>query len=288
MPCSQINLLTDGLGKVGQVCGSGDVLVTELAGMGYEDETRGEVGLGEKSIGLTSGPIIDKLDNLILNSLGPKGIMTNENLSANNSASCDGDMEVGVNHLNPSPVKNKQGKFRRPSPSLLPFMGPRCLRFADAINNSVLMNKKRRPGVSVTESTESHAIVSKGVTANSGEGFSQQQMAVEQVNHLVEHPIQNTEGFELSIVLPFHSDTIADSGVRLLLNEESLNDVEGFIEARDDPVIMELEAQTLLGKQQELGVNFEINEELPVKRMINMEVRDRGKLPEEQELIGFQ
>ncbi|MCH97949.1 endonuclease/exonuclease/phosphatase family protein [Trifolium medium] len=61
-----------------------------------------------------------------------------------------------------------------------------------------------------------------------------------------------------------------------MLGEDSLKDVDGFIAARDSPLVIELEAQRLLNDQQELGMNFDREEELPVNRMTTMEGRDKS------------
>jgi hypothetical protein len=102
-----------------------------------------------------------------------------------------------------------------------------------------------------------------------------------------QHPIN--EGFELTVVLPFHNTEGTSSGVCHLLNEESLKDVDGFIEARQSPMVIEMEAKKLLSNQQELGVNFDHRkEDLPVIKMVDMEARDRGKMVVDQESNGNQ
>jgi hypothetical protein len=88
--------------------------------------------------------------------------------------------------------------------------------------------------------------------------------------------------------LPFQNGSRLESGLHLLLDDNSVKDVEGFIAARDSPTIIELEAKKLLQDQQELGFNFNSTEELPVDRMVNMEGRDREKRPLGQEQDGFQ
>jgi hypothetical protein len=80
----------------------------------------------------------------------------------------------------------------------------------------------------------------------------------------------------------------SSSGVRQLLNEDTIKDVDGFILARDDPETIDQEARKLLANQQELGFNFDQMQDLPVDRMVTMEVRDRGKLPIGQESNGLQ
>jgi hypothetical protein len=73
-----------------------------------------------------------------------------------------------------------------------------------------------------------------------------------------------------------------------LLNEDSIKDVEGFLEAHDSPTVQKLEAQKLLCNQQEVGINFDAKEALPINRMVNMEVRDREKSKLDLEANGFQ
>jgi hypothetical protein len=99
---------------------------------------------------------------------------------------------------------------------------------------------------------------------------------------------QNPQGIDLAVVLPFHNGPGLDSRIHLLLNDESLKDVDGFIATRDSPTVIELEAKQLLNNQQEFGVIFDPKQELPVDRMMNMEVRDQGRLPLGQESDGFQ
>jgi hypothetical protein len=103
----------------------------------------------------------------------------------------------------------------------------------------------------------------------------------------VEHH-HNTQGLDLSVCLPFHVGIASSSGVKHLLGEDSIKDVDGFITARDNPESIAQEARQLLTKQQELGINFVQRQDLPIDRMVTMEVRDREKLPIEQESNGFQ
>ncbi|MCH96512.1 endonuclease/exonuclease/phosphatase family protein [Trifolium medium] len=59
---------------------------------------------------------------------------------------------------------------------------------------------------------------------------------------------------------------------------ESVEDVDGFLTKRKDPVALNLEAEQLLEIQSGLGISFDDREGKPVARMIELEVRDRDKL----------
>jgi hypothetical protein len=185
--------------------------------------------------------------------------------------------------------QGRQGKFYKVHTPFPHMFGPRCLRFAGVINNSASVRKQRKS----TES-ESLALVSQiqafededCVAAEQGEslglvvGDSTKQVEVEQ-HH-------NSQGLDLSVCLPFPVGNASSSGVRQLLNEDTIKDVDGFILARDDPETIDQEARKLLANQQELGFNFDQMQDLPVDRMVTMEVRDRGKLPIGQESNGLQ
>jgi hypothetical protein len=87
----------------------------------------------------------------------------------------------------------------------------------------------------------------------------------------------------LEVVLPFHCETRAQSGVDLLLCEDSIHNVEGFITGRENPEAKFLEAQRLLVEQETVGLNFDQREAAPIGRMVDMEVRDRVEFSKNQE-----
>jgi hypothetical protein len=99
---------------------------------------------------------------------------------------------------------------------------------------------------------------------------------------------QQVPEMELMVCLPFGNSQRADSGIQHLLNEESLKNVDGFIETRESPRLIELEANKLLEDQQVLGVNFNLEKEVPVEKMVKMEARDKSKLQLNQESNGVQ
>jgi hypothetical protein len=76
-------------------------------------------------------------------------------------------------------------------------------------------------------------------------------------------------------VLPFEPGINSQSGLNLLLCEDSLQDVDGYIEARNNPEAKALEAQKLLCEQKKVGFSFDQNVVAPIGRMMDMEDRDR-------------
>ncbi|MCI48400.1 hypothetical protein A2U01_0069643, partial [Trifolium medium] len=55
----------------------------------------------------------------------------------------------------------------------------------------------------------------------------------------------HSEGLDLAVVLPFGNVSASQSWVELLLDEESLIDVDGVLAARDNPMTKELEVKKL-------------------------------------------
>jgi hypothetical protein len=293
IPCAEEQLVVcENEGPVEEGIGSGCNFGVGLVDPGCDVEGRSDLGpvlcCGpcEEEIpfiactGNQRGPIIESLDNLISKSVPcPKETPLRAST---------GDVDGGRLCAPKSTVTN-QGKGRRNQVLFPPLLGPKCLRFAGVINNSVSALKRRRQSGSESVSSESLATSSGGGTKmRNVEGTS----TIVEENEVVQQPVEHhpiNEEFELSVVLPFHNLGGSDSGVRFLLNDESLKDVDGFIEARGSPTVIELEATKLLSNQQELGMNFVQGQEvLPVNRMVEMEGRDRGKLNVDQEANGFQ
>jgi adenylate kinase family enzyme len=92
-----------------------------------------------------------------------------------------------------------------------------------------------------------------------------------------------SQGPTLEIVLPFQQATHARSGVDLLLQEDNLQNVEGYVTNRATLDAKKAEAQKLLVVQKELGFNFAQEEDLMVERLIEMEDRDREEFVKNQE-----
>jgi hypothetical protein len=85
------------------------------------------------------------------------------------------------------------------------------------------------------------------------------------------------------VVLPFRKEGHTQSGVNLLLGEDSVLDVEGYKTARDSPNAILLEAQKLQCEQENVGFSFDQQTVVPIGRMVNMEVRDRDEFSKRQE-----
>jgi hypothetical protein len=113
-----------------------------------------------------------------------------------------------------------------------------------------------------------------------GESMSKENLRQEDLmdNMVPEEP----PGAVLEVVLPFPFANQNQSGIDLLLREESLQDVEGFIASRDNPAVHVLEAEKLLGEQEIVGFSFEQQEPAPIARMVGMEVRDRDEFAKNQ------
>ncbi|MCI12325.1 hypothetical protein A2U01_0033429, partial [Trifolium medium] len=95
-------------------------------------------------------------------------------------------------------------------------------------------------------------------------------------------------GIDLSVVLAFPNASAGRLGVHMLLNEHSMQDVEGFLSARETTDFKTLEAEKLALAQQDLGIHFDTVEGVPIDRLIIMEDRDRGELAKWQESNGPQ
>jgi DNA polymerase II small subunit/DNA polymerase delta subunit B len=121
-----------------------------------------------------------------------------------------------------------------PLPSLL---GPKCLRLAGIIQNGCLTQPRRK---NTEEASSSRPSVEAVGVVDSGHEVAR--------NH-----VHIAQEFQLEVVLPFLPMDNTASGVQHLLGEDSLGDVDGFVAARDNPIVQELEAEKLLIDQQQLG-----------------------------------
>jgi hypothetical protein len=209
--------------------------------------------------------------------------------------------------VKPQLSQSRSGKFPKVQTPFPHMFSPRCSRFAGVINNSASVRKQRKsmeseslvvePPVHVSEDVDCEVaetgeplglVIGDGTCVRAEQGDSLGLVVGDGTLQAdVEH-LHNSQGLELSVCLPFPVGIASSSGVRHLLNEDTINDVNEFILARDNPAAVDQEARQLLANQQELGFNFDQMQELPVDRMVTMEVRDRGKLPYGQESNGFQ
>jgi hypothetical protein len=163
------------------------------------------------------------------------------------------------------------------------------MRFADVVNNNRRRNQANKSSAHQDAILWSDGPVEKGDSnAESTKSLSASTDTSEVDPVLNDSSAgdssQSSHGFNLEVVLPFHHETRAQSGVNLLLNEDSIQDVIGFTLARDNPKAIALEAQKLLSEQKKVGFTFDPQEEAPIGRMVTMEVRDRAESMKSQEV----
>jgi hypothetical protein len=262
---------------------SGPIVSSGAVIMGLEQE------LGQNCIvGLAGDPapsrtnptrktlLMDNFDQLFKASRGKIGGDVSSNLSVSNTITSS---EVHLPH-------SKLSKSNRIPTPFHPLLGPKCLRFAEAIHNSCQIRKIRRKG-SVMSYLESQS-QSEGGSMAVGEVDETGSVEREEEEQLPVEQHHNPQGLNLSVCLPFQVENVSESGLHKLLDEEAIKDVEGFIATQDSPLIQNLEAHKLLDNQQELGFNFDPKEALPVIRLVNLEGRDREKLKADLESNGLQ
>jgi hypothetical protein len=181
------------------------------------------------------------------------------------------------------PGKVKIIKQRKPSVPLSTLLGPKCVRFADVVNNNICLVQRRRNVLTNGSSSSDHHSLSaefpEGGESRADGGRSRvgrsslEDDSISTAEEVEES--QKSPGINLEVVLPFNSGANTQSGVNLLLSEDSLQDVEGYKAARENPEAINLEAQKLFCEQQKIGFSFDQNEVAPIGRMVDMEDRDR-------------
>jgi hypothetical protein len=189
--------------------------------------------------------------------------------------------------------KSKGSKQRKAPTPISSLLGPKCLVFAGLVNNNNCLVKRMSNSAcseSTTSEPRSNAPILQEVRSSSKEILHNQVTEVGYVNSMGSQPndaqqqeAQGSPGLVLEVVLPFQQSNQAQSGVNLLLRDESLHDVEGFLATRDNPETKMLEAKRLMREQQELGLSFDQNAEESIGRMVGMEDRDRGEFLKRQE-----
>jgi hypothetical protein len=215
-----------------------------------------------KSLG---GAIIEKFDLLLNKSRGKNVRRVSSSLSEEDQ-NISSSPPLSMPDFNPSISTLEMPKrVRRSQPPIQSLLGPKCLRLAGIIQNGCLAVSRRR----VSEVSSPSRRSADDVESN---------CSVRQANTEV---VQNSQGLDLEVVLPFATGTT--SGVHHLMGEDSLGDLEGFVAARDNPMVQEKEVEVLLKEQKDLGMIFDQRTDNPVSRMVTMEVRDRGQVQVVQE-----
>jgi hypothetical protein len=142
----------------------------------------------------------------------------------------------------------------------LPFPqigGPKCLRFAEAVIQAGGPSRRRKG-------------VSEGRDGASSTGQNMNGLEPPGVDST---PKQIIEGDQQSIP----AET-SQSGVNLILGEDSIEDIDGFKEGRTEVVNKTLEAEKIFQIQSDLGLNFVEDKDNSVTRLITLEDRDREDL----------
>jgi hypothetical protein len=187
------------------------------------------------------------------------------------------------------PVPKKTIKHRKSTAPLSSLLGPKCMRFADVVNKNRRRNQVNKSYALQDSNLWSEGSVDKGESIedspkplsnsiDTSEGDSSHNSSSAGEGSL------SPQGLNLEVVLPFHSEFQSQSGVNLLLNEDSIHDVNGFAITRDNPEAIALEAQKLMSEQKKVGFTFDPQEEVPTDRMVTMEVRDRAEFLKSQEV----
>jgi hypothetical protein len=282
----------------GQLELSGSDQVIEDVGLAENPDlgpSRSPVQVGEVSLdgptilaqqkSISKAPMIEILDNLLVqagHNLGGGGNFSELSDSAHSNSSSNAQQ-------NPDSSTDFLGKRKNQCQrkSQIPFstlLGPKCLRFAGVVNNNNVLVKRRVNPDQSEQSSDGETSAPQVMHESGGStemGSQSQELVVEQT---IEHRGPgDSQDFNLEVVLPFHQPQQPQSGVNLLLNENSLHDVEGFAASRDNPQVRILETAKLMKGQEELGFNFGHNLEEPRERMIGMEVRDRNEVVKGQE-----
>jgi hypothetical protein len=242
---------------------------------------------------MTAGPVITTLDDLIIQAHGKgvtKAICSELSKEESHGSSANPLLtNIGVKSSQIFPNLQRVPKLQIPLTTLL---GPKCLRFAGIVSNTINSKKTRRIGElndSVSSELQSlpppvqvsdaNAIGDKMLTVEVGNTSKENSRPGDLVENMVS---EESPGPVLEVVLPFPFVNRNQSGVEHLLREESLQDVEGYLASRDNPAVNVLEAEKLLGEQQKVGFNFDQQEPAPIARMVGMEGKDREEFAKNQ------
>ncbi|WJX23811.1 hypothetical protein P8452_12998 [Trifolium repens] len=182
-----------------------------------------------------------------------------------------------------APSKGCISKSRRPLPGMqsLPSMGvPKCLRFVEAIQSSSRKGKSRR-AVSLEEGLMwSAERISRGsrvaVVEDKGGG-----------DRVVEMGGSVSEVSSSSVHLPHQPETQIPE-VNWLMCEDSLENVDNFVELKKHPDAIQAEAAKILEIQSDLGLKYVSEDPTPRDLLVEMEIRDQQKMVENEEAQHFQ
>ncbi|MCH86280.1 DUF4283 domain protein [Trifolium medium] len=228
-------------------------------------------------------PLIEKFDKLISTSRGKvDGVHESSDLSESFDKPNSLDDLQDPNFTNSKSIRHRKTIMRLPFPSMA---GHKCLRLVEAISGASRPIRRRK---TVAEDDPTRLDVSS--ISETGDKCGQHSLEGGSMHSssTSEGATQSIPGIDLTVVLHSRNPPVSHSGVQLLLGEHSLQDVDGFLTSRDDPVCKTLEAEALITVQQDLGILFNSADEIPTDRLINLEDRDRNELAKWQESNGPQ
>jgi hypothetical protein len=229
----------------------GDPLVDPLEPVWAESGVDLYAGQAQGAEQLDSGPagfVIEKLDGLILEARD-KGVGVVNPLSQGELSDLSTSASSSQSTYNSLPLRkgnrsNKPPKKLPPRPPSHLSGGPKCIRFAEAVNNAGVVLKKR--------------------VVPLGEGGVSSSRAADPVEAVVS-PVGVT-------------DATQQSGVNFIMGEDDLEDVEGFIAKREEPIAKISEAELIVQIQSDLGINYAEGAQASVDNLVQLEDRDRAEL----------
>jgi hypothetical protein len=74
----------------------------------------------------------------------------------------------------------------------------------------------------------------------------------------------------------------SQSGMNMILGEEDLEDVEGYVTRRQEVPVQIAEAEHIIQIQTDLGLNFATSDTTMVPRLMGLEDRDRKEVEDQE------
>ncbi|MCI19407.1 hypothetical protein A2U01_0040563, partial [Trifolium medium] len=161
------------------------------------------------------------------------------------------------------------------------MVGPKSMRLVGVINGGSIPTRRRRATGSGGQGSDSSSRSSSNQEeSNDGSGGELQHEPEETEEPSLESrdARRSSPGIELTVVLPSANINSGQSGVRVLMEEQVLQETEPPIVTREDPACKAREVEKLIEIQQDLGVSFDLNQQSPVDILLKMEDRDRRDL----------
>jgi hypothetical protein len=172
----------------------------------------------------------------------------------------------------------KSSRTRKPM-SRLPFpslVGPKCLRLVEVVNSvgASCRRKKIAREEGRIQDTQQQSQADHSVREGEEDEICSENRADSQQNLIDDIALQR--------------ENRGISGVNLIMGNDSLEDVGGFIQNRKGTEAKRLEAEEILEIQEALGLTHTEGKEMTVKKLEELEDRDREKMARDEEGHGFQ